>query len=476
MEVVKTSKGGDMLMYQGYSYVKKVSKNGYRRWSCSKARSQACPGAITTDELPFANPRGFKPHNHNVSLSEVEIQKCKSELKTEARNNYGARTGVSVATALQNLSPVAMANVGNLSAIKRDVQRQKARDGPVEPNSLATINIQLPWTSTGGQHPVPFLFHDSGPQDPQRMLLFATDECLQHLATSNEWYMDGTFKQAPNLFMQLYAIRTKLDDGAVSCVYALLCGKAKQTYDSMFAAIIQRCHALNLFPGPVSVHVDFEMAVHNSVRAMFGPLVNICGCYYHLCQSTWRKIQDLGLAVLYNQDDDVKKFVGMVDGLAILPINDIAAGVAVLNINIPDPRLGRLFTYFLDTYIGVWLPNANGQLIHRPPLFPLASWNVYTITLNNGSRTNNICEGWNNLVGQAHPPLYKLIQAMQRDNAIVRTQMAQSANGNPHRTSVKRSYLTHQTNLRQLCQRYNQGQYANAMQEYLESISHSIRF
>lgn len=105
---------------------------------------------------------------------------------------------------------------------------------------------------------------------------------------------------------------------------------------------------------------------------------------------------------------------------------------------------------------------------------------MYTITHNNGSRTNNICEGWNNafrnLVGQAHPPLYKLIQAMQRDNAIVRTQMAQSANGNPHRTSVKKSYLTHQTNLRRLCQRYNQGQYANAMQQYLESISHSIRF
>ena len=26
MEVVKTSKGGDMLMYQGYSYVKKVQR------------------------------------------------------------------------------------------------------------------------------------------------------------------------------------------------------------------------------------------------------------------------------------------------------------------------------------------------------------------------------------------------------------------------------------------------------------------
>ena len=61
MEVVKTSKGGDMLMYQGYSDVKKVSKNGYRRWSCSK-------GAMCTQ----------------VEEDKVYIKKCVDEIRISA--------------------------------------------------------------------------------------------------------------------------------------------------------------------------------------------------------------------------------------------------------------------------------------------------------------------------------------------------------------------------------------------------------
>ena len=52
-----------------------------------------------------------------------------------------------------------------------------------------------------------FLIHDSGPQDPERMIIYATDESLRHLSTATEWYMDGNVKLALNLFMQLYVIR-----------------------------------------------------------------------------------------------------------------------------------------------------------------------------------------------------------------------------------------------------------------------------
>ena len=106
--------------------------------------------------------------------------------------------------------------------------------------------------------------------------------------------------------------------------------------------------------------------------------------------------------------------------------------------------LVRNITYTLSLIAPHWVLNANNQMIFRPPLFPLPSWNVYTITLNGGFRTNNACEGWNNsvrlLVGQHHPPIYKCIEALQRDNAIVRTHMAQSTNGTRHRTPVKRNY------------------------------------
>ena len=185
-------------------------------------------------------------------------------------------------------------------------------------------------------------------------------------------------------------------------------------------------------------------------------------------------MHELGLTALYMANDDVKKFVGMMDGLAFLPVQDIAAGVVIVRNFMPNPALAPLLTYFLQTYVGVWVLNANNQMVSRPPLFPLLSWNVYTITLNGGSRTSNVCEGWNNsfrlLVGQHHPPLYKCIEALQRDNAIVRTHMAQSTNGTRHRTPVKRNYVTSRRKLQRACQAYQQGRYANNMQLYLERI------
>ena len=258
---------------------------------------------MTTDENPIANPKSFKAHNHEADLSKMEAIKCRGELIETAKRNPAQRTAPLVANALQTLSPQAMACAGSIETIKRDVQRQKTKTRLNEPATLAEINVQPPWTTAGEAHPVMFLLHDSGANDPQRMLIFAMGECLQLLATSPEWFMEGNFKIAPSMFLQLYVIRVKLDDGAVSCVYSFLAGKAKENYLA-----------------PTIIHADFETAVFNTLRRIYGPLIDIRGCFYHLCQSTWRHIQQLGLTNLYRTRDDVKIFVGMMDGLAFLPL------------------------------------------------------------------------------------------------------------------------------------------------------------
>ena len=104
MDIIKSSRGGDMLIYQGYSYVKKKTKNGSIRWACSKSRSEQCQGAITTDEVPIANPRNYRAHNHNTSNARVEAMKCRSDLRDTSQRNNDAGTSVLVATALQTLS------------------------------------------------------------------------------------------------------------------------------------------------------------------------------------------------------------------------------------------------------------------------------------------------------------------------------------------------------------------------------------
>ena len=53
------------------------------------------------------------------------------------------------------------------------------------------------------------------------------------------------------------------------------------------------------------------------------------GCFLHRTQNTWRKVQDLGLVRQYSVDAAARHFCGMLDGLAFLPIAEVAAGMAL---------------------------------------------------------------------------------------------------------------------------------------------------
>ena len=293
--------------------------------------------------------------------------------------------------------------------------------------------------------------------------------------------MDGNFKMAPTMFLQLYVIRAKLDGGSISCVYALLTNKSGQIYQRMMIAIMQRCYAIGAFPAPTSVKVDFEMAMHNALRAIFGPLIGIDGCFFHLCGNTWKHLQELGLTVFYRANYQAKKFVGMMDGLAFLPVQDLQAGVAIVRQELPHQSFLPLLDYFLSTYVGVMVVNGNGQQVFQQPLFPPQTWNVHNITLNGGDRTNNVCEGWNNgfksKVGDIHhPPVYRLIEGLQTDYAEVKTNLLQSQNGVPLRVKTKRAYRNYQASCLRYCQQYQRGVYGNNIRGFLTDISHGIRF
>ena len=57
--------------------------------------------------------------------------------------------------------------------------------------------------------------------------------------------MDGTFKGVPVLFQQLYVIRAKLDDSAVSTVYAFMSSKSEVAYRQLLI-ISDKCENLGV--------------------------------------------------------------------------------------------------------------------------------------------------------------------------------------------------------------------------------------
>ena len=210
---------------------------------------------------------------------------------------------------------------------------------------------------------------------------------------------------------------------AVPCVYAFLFTRSQSPYEEHLRAILDKCNHLGFNPDPTNMMTDFEHAMLNAISTVLGPHVSSRSCFYHLIQSTWKKVQSLGLTTAYRSDDRVKYFCGMLERLAFLLIDEVAIGMSYLMENIPDVEGQEdLVDYFSSTCVfgthrriqppalpdGI-IPPIRVRKI--PLLFPPYLWNVHQETIDNESRTNNLCETWNfsfhELVGHDHPTIRK---------------------------------------------------------------------
>jgi MULE transposase domain len=138
-----------------------------------------------------------------------------------------------------------------------------------------------------------FLMYDSGNDLlPGRMLIFATRTGLQLLSRSSEWFSDGTFSTAPVFFEQLYTIHVVQYNAVLPVVYALLPNKSRATYVKMLQQL------KNLQPGlqPQFLMTDFEQAALQAFELEFAGIAKT-GCFFHLSQCVWRKVQSEGLKV-----------------------------------------------------------------------------------------------------------------------------------------------------------------------------------
>ena len=368
---------------------------------------------------------------------------------------------------------------------KRSIRRCQRGTLPKEPKTITEFKLEDERTKTARSQR--FLIHDSGSESQSRVVVFASDEALRHLARQDEWFIDGTFSLSPKIFQQLYIIRAKLGTSAVTCVYALLNGKSQSHYEEIMQAVLKRCEELGFTPDPTTVHLDFEQAAINAVKATFGPHVLTLGCLYHLTQATWRKVQELGLSQYYTENGSFRHFCGMLDGLAFLPLSDVTEGMQYLR-NLDEEYTDDLLDYFDHTYVSGsfrWIqrPALPGEdqptirLRKMPPLFPPQMWNVHNATLRGDARTNNLCETWNNsfsqLVGHKHPSVWRLLTHIKEDESLSRLQICQDSRGEPPRKRVKKATKDLQQRLSYLCSEIKSGN--KSLKEFLKGVGHSIR-
>lgn len=479
------NKGGQKLLHEGFMYTKKTTNRSTIRWECSQRAAKKCKGSVTTDLLIQRSIRSTN-HSHDPDNRTLDATKARLTLKQLAPNTR-ATPGQLLADQSANLPVEVRAALGEQQSVKRAIRREKAKAFPPNPQTLQELQLSDDWTTTGDNNDQPFLIHDS--KDNNRMLIFASEMALTHLARADTWHMDGTFEVAPLLFQQLFVIRVPLGSQAVSCVYALLPNKTQQTYEAMLTALIEYCSGLGFQPDPTTVITDFELAIINALRTVFGMNIQIHGCFYHLTQSTWRKIQNLGLVPLYRSNEEVKLFCGMLDALAFLPVQEVQEGLDHLKANIPHDDLDPLISYFEATYVtGSYRPiqrpaGPDGVLpplrMRRiPPLYPPETWNCNQITMHGESRTNNLCESWNNgfrtLVGCAHPSIWRLIDSLRKDNQQVETALLLDSRGECPKKRVHRETKKLQEKLSKLCNDHEEGQ--KDIIDTLKGVGYCIRW
>ncbi|CAF0940504.1 unnamed protein product [Brachionus calyciflorus] len=98
---------------------------------------------------------------------------------------------------------------------------------------------------------------------------------------------------------------------------------------------------------PLSITSDFEKAFINASSSVFTG-VKVFGCFFHLKQSMWRKITDLGLKTIYNDDEKVREILKLPQSLAFIPKEDVKLAISLINSDITDPTIIDFYNYVED--------------------------------------------------------------------------------------------------------------------------------
>ncbi|KAL3685281.1 hypothetical protein R1sor_003303 [Riccia sorocarpa] len=207
------------------------------------------------------------------------------------------------------------------------------------------------------------------------------------------------FTEAGESFVLLQMLN---NDIMVPLLYVLMGSKERAAYVSLFRGLkdlaVTRGHRFS----PQFILSDFESGLIPAIRDEF-PHVHHQGCYFHLIQALWRKVQQLGMVQYYTHNNPVKDAVRRVMALGFLPIEEVHLGLELIRLSLTD--LDRMIMGdFLEYFQRQWCE-----------AIPIGMWNVHGMQ----RRTNNNCEGWHHKFNQSirhhHPNIWELIERLRSE-------------------------------------------------------------
>ena len=482
--MIESQKKKKMIVVNGYIMQKDKNRNDLYYWDC-KHRSHTsagrnsgicCNGRASTIYIDGVHKlRSSKNHNHAPDTSnQIVIAKVR-EIKSIASSNQDQPSRI-IQVATNQMGTVCRSQMPSNTALTKMIKRAQNRNNPREPNTLVELIVpdDLKFTNNNKL----FLLRQSDIGN-EKVLLFSTENNLKKLAESNYWIMDGTFKTAPNMFLQIYSIHApvggKENSRILPLVYFVMSRKSEEAYKRAFEDLCDSAAEYNIKLAPSFIITDFEKAAINAALAEFPGAINK-GCFFHLCQNIWRKIQNSGLATLYGDDENFCLLMRHIGALAFLPSSEIIDAFESVKSILPD-NAAEVVSWFDENYVNgrVRRTYRNGREARVPPLFPPEMWSVFQNNNIGFPRTQNKVEGWHRrwqlLVGRNHPGVFHLIKELKKEQEHVEAEMEIILRGEP-RPKRKKQYVDRDERFANILNdRHNR-----SVIDFLRGIAHNLNY
>lgn len=388
---------------EGFSYGihRELKRSGVVHWRCTKRGKELQCQAMVRQEGDAFTP-GPHEHAHAADTGTATKVKLVRDIKDKALTNPFQSAYTIAESLLTEVDKVP--NQRPVDYLGRIGNRRRQQCRPRHPTDLKFDLVM--------EHvPEEFQIADIS-TNTRRHLLFYTDQQLNLLTTARRWYVDATFKVAKAPFTQLWSIHAfaKVDGNVkqLPLAFALMSGKRCQDYRHVLRALkreLRRLHGDHATFTVEGVVADFEAAVWKAFRQEF-PGVELRGCSFHWSQAVFRKIQEMGMQVAYQNDPAMHQYCRQLLALPYLPWQKIDVILQELEAEATTEAQRDLCAYVRHT----WLDNA---------LWPPFSWSVfYRFT-----RTNNDVEGWhrrlNSKAARGQLNMYLLLQLLATEAALV---------------------------------------------------------
>lgn len=283
-----SQRGAEMRVLNSYKYKKAhVTANG-QTWRCSH---NSCNVSFLTNfegTTILEEPSGLHTHSEEAKLSR---QFLANSVKRKATEDNSKRPKKMVYTEVKELPTDIADNLKrtDLENAARSVIRKRRAKHAAMPRCMKDVQEALQKMDLICRQENFLLVNDV----QNHIVIFGTKTNLRYLCKRMKIFMDGTFEYCAAHFKQLFTIHSVENDNYVPLLFCLLPNKESRSYKVALDHVIRLCLDINETFYPETVVVDFELGIHEALRSTWRTVI-INGCRFHLAQSWWRKIQELG--------------------------------------------------------------------------------------------------------------------------------------------------------------------------------------